>query len=314
MESGLFCAWKMQGELTMWKPPTTPFLLAAAVVLAGSPSRPAAQDQGQFGRVIRVERNAFTPRAGLITFAEVARGTRNPVYPPARYGADAGGVTVTFGGFYEGQRLASSAQCPRGASKTGCVEGTPVGPLRIAQHAPRTLTLKDVANPRSPSLSGSPRFNGPVSMVFDRDVAGVGLFGGFFDRVRTTAIHAYSRDGRLIGGVKNIGKGMEYMALVTEDGSDSIAGLQFSLVGPEPAGFGIDDLSFAFASQLDHRQIPGLEGLMGEERGEEVTGERDTGGGSLSDLISGGATPSDGGKAPPAPAGDGGSITDLFKE
>lgn len=297
----------------MWRQGFAPALLAAAVILAGGPSPLTAQDQGQFGRVIRIDRNAFTPRAGLITFGEVARGTRNPVYPPARYGADAGGVTVTFGGFFEGQRLAGAAQCPKGASKTGCVEGTPVGPLRFAQHAPKTLTLKDVANPRSPSLSGSPRFNGPISMVFDRDVAGVGLFGGYFDRVRTTAIRAFSRDGRLIGGVKNIGKGMEYMALVTEDGSDSIAGLQFSLVGPEPAGFGIDDLSFAFASQLDHRQIPGLRDLMGAERREEVAGDSDTGGGSLSDLISGGAAPVTEEGAPPAPSGDGGSISDLFR-
>lgn len=283
-----------------------------------------AQDQGQFGRVIRIDRNAFSARAGLITFDEIGLGVRNPVYPPRQYGADSDGVTVTFGGFFQGQKLASHDQCPPGASRTGCVEGTPSAPLKIAASAPATKTQKDGSNPRSPSLSGSPTFNGPISMVFDRDVAGVGLFGGFFDRKRTTAIQVFSRDGRLIGGVRNIRTGMEYLALVTEDGSDTIAGLQFSLVGPEPRGFGIDDLSFAIASQLDATQIPELTDLLGGTPASPTPDGGNAGSGSISELLGGGAaaggtpeTPSvgDGGGADGESDGgsDGGSISDLFK-
>jgi hypothetical protein len=58
---------------------------------------------------------------------------------------------------------------------------------------------------------------------------------------------------------------MQYLALITEDGSERIAGLQFSLVGPEPAGFGIDDLSFSFAKrgQLDNKQLPLIGDVLG---------------------------------------------------
>ena len=272
----------------------------------------AAQDQGQFGKVIRIERNAFKPNAGLIKFDEIRRRTNNPIYRPKDYGAGAGGVTVTFGGFFVGQRLASHAQCPPGASRTGCVAGKPKSPLAIDKRAPKTFTANDGANPESPSLSGSPLWNGPVSMVFDRDVAGVGLFGGYFDGKKTTAIQAFDRNGRLIGGVKNLGLGMEYMALVTEDGRERIAGLQFSLVGPEPAGFGIDGLSFAFASQLDRKQIPGLGGLLSDKDGDSEAGDAPAkpAPGSLTDLLKGSDAESDG-KERPAKK-EGGSLNELL--
>ncbi len=231
-------------------------LVVASFGLAGFwPAVPAAQDQGSFGRVIRIPREAFSPDAGRITFSEKPTGSRNPFYRPADYGADASGAKVTFGGYFVGQSLARAAQCPRGASRTGCLTGKPRAPLRLSGRAPTTLISPDHANPTSPSLSGWPRFNGPVSILFDKDVAGVGLAGGYFNAPRSTAIQAYDRNGNLIGGVKNLGLGMEYMALVTEDGRNRIAGLQFSLVGPEPAGYGIDDLVFAFAGQLDRSQI-----------------------------------------------------------
>jgi hypothetical protein len=82
--------------------------------------------------------------------------------------------------------------------------------------------------------------------------------GGYFNTERSTAIQVYDRRGNLIGGVENIGTGMEYLALVTQDGRNRIAGLQFSLVGDELAGYGIDDLSFAYAEQIDQSQVPSL--------------------------------------------------------
>lgn len=222
----------------------------------------AAQDQGSFGRVIRIDQNAFAPSAGLITFSEMGLGTENPVYKPSVYGAGADGVTVSFGGYFEGQTIAEFGQCPAGASRTGCVAGLPLSPLALSRRAPFTYILDDGSNPRSPALSGSPRFNGPVTALFDRDVAGVGLAGGFFDARRTTAITVFDRQGRQIGGVTNISTGMEFLALVTEDGKERIAGVQFSLIGPEPAGFAIDDLNFAFSGQLNREQIPALADVL----------------------------------------------------
>jgi hypothetical protein len=223
----------------------------------------AADDRGQFGRVVRIDRSAFLPDAGSITFDEHPVGTLNPIYPPDAYGAGSTRVTVTFGGYFQGQAIGEPGQCPAGAAPTGCIQGEPSGPLGLDPTAPATFIETDRANPHSPSLSGTPRFNAPVSMLFDTDVAGVGLMGGFFNAQNSTAIRAFDRRGRLIGGVTNLELGMEYLALVTEDGSERIAGLQFSLVGPEPAGFGIDDLSFAKRAQLDNRQLRRLSEALG---------------------------------------------------
>lgn len=273
-----------------------------------------AQGQGQFGKVIRIDRKAFSPDAGLLTFSEYKLGTRNPVYNPARYRARPNGVTVTFGGYYLGQYLSRSGQCPPGANRNGCVSGKPRAPLALDRGSPVTFIAKDGSNPRSPSLSGSPTFNGAVSMLFDKDVAGVGLVGGYFNAKNSTAIQAYDRSGNLIGGVRNVQIGMEFLALVTEDGADRIAGIQFSLVGPEPAGYAIDDLNFALAKQLDRGQIPALaDVLLRDDKADQDKG------GGLADLFGAPKKEAVGGlapkkvieKAPPLKKGKS-SLADLF--
>jgi hypothetical protein len=229
-----------------------------ALVAIGCGPAAMAQQASSFGDVIRIELEAFSPEAGTITFSELPVGTRNPVFHPSTYGAPGAGVLVGFAGFFEGQSTGQRADCPPGAALTGCVTGTPLDPLRLATNAPDTMIAQDQSNPNSPSLSGSPLFNGPVSFVFDKDVAGVGLAGGYFNDRQTTAITAYDRQGRVIGGVRNLYTGMDYMALVTTDGSNRIAGIQFSLVGAEPQGFAIDDLTFALSSQLNRGNIEGI--------------------------------------------------------
>jgi hypothetical protein len=196
--------------------------------------------------VIRVPVGSFTPAAGLITFSEKPLGTVNPVYAPADYGGGGGAPTVSFEGFFAGQSL--GAGC--GGAATGCVVGTPTGPLALAPGAPNTSIVNDGANPTSPVLSGSPIFNGPIAMLFSVDVFGVGLNGGFFDAVGGTAITAFDRNGNILGSVMNTGLGIEFLGLVTDDGTASIAGLLFSLVGPEPAGFAIDNLRFGQPGQV----------------------------------------------------------------
>ncbi|SDX25417.1 PEP-CTERM sorting domain-containing protein [Marinobacter mobilis] len=208
--------------------------------------------------VIRIDETAFTPDAGLITFSEYSLGTVNPTYNPVDYGGGAGAPTVTFGGYFTGQSLGGAGDCPAGAALTGCVIGTPTGPLSLDPTSPDTFITNDGANPTSPVLSGSPTFNGAISILFDTDIAGVGLDGGYFNAIGGTAITAFDRDGNIIGQVFNEGLGIEFLGLVTEDGANAIAGLQFSLVGAEPAGFAIDNLRFGTGDQIVVPPVAGV--------------------------------------------------------
>lgn len=202
--------------------------------------------------ILRIEESAFKAGAGQITFSEFPLKTKNPVYAPSKYGGKAGSSpTVRFSGFYVGQSLSSNpgVDCQGGAA-SGCVTGQPSSPLTLNSGSPETFIASDSSAPNSPVLSGSPRFNGPITILFDKNVAGVGLAGGYFNGIEGTAITAFARDGSKLGQVKNQQLGHEFLGLVTNDGSEKIAGLQFSLVGNEPSGFAIDNLRFAKASEL----------------------------------------------------------------
>lgn len=214
--------------------------------------------------VVRVSADAFISGSGLITFSEFSQGTVNPVYAPAAYGGGATSPTVSFGGYFAGQGLSTTpgVDCPGGAD-TGCVVGIPTGPLGFGVGAPDTFIVSDSSNPTSPVLSGSPTFNGSIAILFSVDQAGVGLEGGFFDAAGGTAITAFARDGTLLGSVTNLGTGIEFLGLVTDDGSAQIAGLLFSLVGDEPAGFGIDNLRFGIAGQVTPIPEPSTWAMLG---------------------------------------------------
>lgn len=203
--------------------------------------------------VVRITEAAFVAGSGLITFDEAGfpLGTTNPVYTPVDYGGGVGSPTVSFGGYFSGQMLgASTPPCPVGAALSGCVIGNPTGPLSLDPASPAAQIVTDGAFPTTPTLSGTPTFNGPIALLFDVDVAGVGLDGGFFNAIGGTAITAFGRDGSILGTVVNEALGIEFLGLVTDDGLAAIAGLQFSLVGPEPAGFNIDNVRFGIAGQV----------------------------------------------------------------
>ena len=225
-------------------------LIAAGAMLVLSGAASAAS-------ITQVSESAFTSQAGLITFSEYAVGTVNPVYSPAKYGGGASAPTVTFGGFFTGQSAGATnpGACPTGAAVTGCVLGSPTGPLSIASNSPSTFITTDGATPTSPVLSGSPQYNGAIAILFSTPQAGVGLTGGYFDAVGSTAITAFAADGSFIGQVKNSQTGIEFLGLVTSDGAPLIAGLQFSLVGNEPFGFVVDNIRFGQAGQVT---IPGV--------------------------------------------------------
>ncbi len=201
--------------------------------------------------ISRVGESDFIAGSGLITFSEFGLNTVNPTYNPADYGGDPGDPTVTTDGFFIGQSLSATpgVDCP-GARASACVVGTPTGPLTLDSGAPDTFITTDGANPTSPVLSGNPRFNGPIALLFDIDQAGVGFDAGFFDDVGSTGITAFARDGSLLGTVVNEGLGIEFLGLVTNDGSEQIAGVFLDLVGREGAGFAIDNVRFGAAGEV----------------------------------------------------------------
>ena len=236
-----------------------------AAVLVASTLATAAPVQAV--SIVRIDKTAFTPAAGKITFSEFANGTVNPFYTPADYGGLPTGTNVSFDGYFLGQSLSGNpaVDCPGGAP-SGCVVGSPSSLLALNPSSPDTFITGDGSNPTSPVLSGSPMFNGPISILFSLDLAGVGLDGGYFNAAKSTAIKAFARDGSFLGQVENTGLGIEFLGLVTNDGTAAIAGLQFSLIGPEPAGFAIDNVQFGLPGQVDvpkGNAVPGPLPILG---------------------------------------------------
>jgi PEP-CTERM motif len=208
--------------------------------------------------VIRVQAANFTAQAGLITFSEKPVNTQDPTYNPADYGGNPlTAPVVRFGGWYLGQSLSVNpgVDCP-GAAATACLVGTPTGPLTLDPNAVKTFITTDGAFPTSPTLTGGPRFNGPIAILFNIDVSGVGFDGGFFDAIGSTGIRAFDRAGNTLGTFSNVKTGIDFLGLVTDDDSELIAGVELTLTGAEPAGFNIDNLRFGRAGQIIAPQVP----------------------------------------------------------
>lgn len=174
--------------------------------------------------LIRLGNGSFTPAASVITFSETGYpiNTVNPVY-------NAGGINITFDGYFVGGL------------------GTPtVGqPLALDAASADTFITTDGANPTSPVLSGTPRFNGSIAILFSQNVAAVGLDGGYFDNIASMSIGAYDRLGNFLGAVTNTQTGIEFFGLGDNSGNAVIAGIQFYISGYEAAGYAIDNLTFA---------------------------------------------------------------------
>jgi hypothetical protein len=228
-------------------------VLAAGLALVAACGPAAAQE------LRRVEEGQFKAGSGRITFSEIPLRSRNPVYPPARYGGGAGSPTVSFGGFFRGRRLSAPAECPPGAAPTGCLSGAPGGPLTLDPRAPHTETVPHPTNDGyhlvPPDLVGTPGASGPIAILFDRDVAAVGLHAIGLNAPATVAISVYDRNGRMLGRLATRKQGVDFLGLATADLSPRIAGLEFHLVGPEPMGFGVDNIRFGAPAQID---LPGV--------------------------------------------------------
>jgi hypothetical protein len=207
--------------------------------------------------IIKVDDSDFNSGAGEITFSEFTLGTVNPFYTPTDYGGDLSDPNVSFDGWFMGQALSGNpgVDCPSAAA-TACIVGSPTGPLSLDATAPDTFIASDLSTPTSPVLSGTPTFNGGIAILFSIDQFGVGFDGGFFNAVGSTAITAFARDGSLIGSVANTVTGIEFLGLVTDDNTASIAGVFLDLVGAEPAGFAIDNIRFGGVDDIDIIDVP----------------------------------------------------------
>lgn len=182
--------------------------------------------------LINLGPGSFTPAASVITFSEPGRsvGDTDPVYAIA-------GNTVSFGEYFLGQTVVG------GGVRT--LTGSPTTPLSLVQNGNAFITT-DGANPTSPVLSGTPRFNGPISFTFATPVAAVGLSGGYFDAIGATTIEAFDSAGLSLGSIVNSAIGVEFYGLFDSSGSN-ISGVSFYITGSEPAGFAIDNVTFGDA-------------------------------------------------------------------
>jgi hypothetical protein len=194
----------------------------------------------------------------VITFDEVPLGTVNPSinFPNTPV---LGNVTVSFAGNFVGQ-LAG------GGPPVTLIDTTPTSPLTLDVNSPNTVTVNDGApGATSPVLSGTPTFNGPISIFFSTPVAGVALKGGYFDAVNSTTIEAYDANGNSLGTITNSVTGFEFYGLADSSGANVIKGVSFYITGNEPAGFEIDDVTFGAASVivgLQHVPSPVVPSLL----------------------------------------------------
>ncbi len=191
-------------------------------------------------QLIRIASGDFTPEASVITFSEVAFGTVNPQFTVAT--ATLGSVDVSFASHFNGQSRSGGAVVT--------LTGSPTGPLSLNLGSGSVFITNDGANPTSPVLSGSPTFNGPISVFFSKPVAAVGLDGGYFNAIGGTSIEAFSASGASLGIVQNEALGIEFFGLADASGDSVISGISFYITGPEPAGFAIDNLTFGSAEEV----------------------------------------------------------------
>jgi PEP-CTERM motif len=187
---------------------------------------------------------SFTPSAPVITFSEFALGTTNPTYNFTAL-PGLGNVTVTFAGSFQGQSIVACATCLPGVLT---LSGTPNNPLTLGTGT--TIITNDGSNPTSPVLSGSPEFNGPISVLFSTPVAGVGLTGGYFDGLNSTSITAFDVNGNALGSITNSTLGLQFYGLADTTGANVISGISFYVTGNEPFGFAIDNLTFGAKADI----------------------------------------------------------------
>lgn len=204
-----------------------------------------------------VEASEFALSTGYITFDEVSNGSYEPVYKPNVYGANNTAPTLTFRNLFAGQSYSRKAvQDCQGALSLGCIIGQPSNPLSPLDDL-RARGGEVIENSNLSKGRGlGTQQNAAYGILFDKDVASVGLTVGPFDRKDSTAIKLFDRAGNLLGEETNNQIGNEFFGFATDDGSDKIAGVQVSMVAPEEDGYFIGDISFIQKAYIPSNQPP----------------------------------------------------------
>ena len=195
---------------------------------------------------------SFTAQASVIDFSEWGLGTVNPSITVST--ASLGSVTVSTAGSFVGQTVTGGSVRTITCSPTA-------GPLTLntASGAATVYTANDgAAGATSPTLSGDPIYNGPISVLFSTPVAAVGLKGGYFDALGATTIQAFDTKGNSLGSIVNSVLGFEFYGLADSTGAADISGISFYITGNEPYGFEIDNLTFGAASEVTGGVLPGV--------------------------------------------------------
>jgi hypothetical protein len=182
----------------------------------------------------------ITPAASVITF-DGEDGVTNPTFTFANI-PGIGSETVSFGGIFTGQKTVTNDPV------VTLSNSKPTGPLSLDLTGPPVTVTDDADATTNPVLSGTPTFNGPISIFFSKPVTGVALTGGFFDNVNSTSVEAFDAAGNSLGILSNNTTGFEFYGLADSTGKSVISGLSFYVTGNEPAGFEIDNVTFGASS------------------------------------------------------------------
>lgn len=129
----------------------------------------------------------------------------------------------------------------------------PGGPLSLNLRGPRTYMTNGSASDSNPVLIGWQQFNGPMSILFGKLVAGVALKGGF-------SVDGFDANGTSLGNLSNTVTGFQFYGLADSTGKAAISGLSFFATGNERAGLEIDDVTCG--SRQAFTPVPEASGLI----------------------------------------------------
>ncbi|MGE5657360.1 MAG: putative Ig domain-containing protein [Actinomycetota bacterium] len=211
----------------------------------------------------------FSESTGKITFKEVPADTFNPVITPNLYGANNSAPTLSFNSMFEGQSYSpdENRDC-QGATPLGCIIGNPSNPLSLS----KDRYTRDIRVVSDSNLSASrglgTQDNAAYSILFDKDVASVGLTIGQFDAAGKSEIKVFDRRGTLLGKVTNTKTGNEFFGFATDDKTDKIAGIQVSLVAPDD-GYHIGDIEFVQKAYILPNRPPVVESYIFDQKVQE---------------------------------------------
>jgi len=164
----------------------------------------------------------FSSAAPVITFddtPDVPLGSFDPTYSFTGV-PGVGSVDVSFGGSFLGQ-VASDQNSP----PVTLNPSTPSNPLTLDPNDIPVFTTDDPSSSTTPVLSGTPLFQGSISIFFDSPVAGFGFTAGSFSIPGSTTIQAYGADGTILGSTTNATTGFQFLGMADSNLDDLISGV-----------------------------------------------------------------------------------------